>query len=504
MSAVPCLLVSANELKEARNNHPLYPWAVDQMRKDFKTKARAESEAAGWCIRWTQDHDGTLRWGWFSKPELEAEQGHHPQPEFMVQMTGRKESESSRCFRLALEALNDPALKNQLQAFADEIEEDEYQKIIDDAEVEMQSNVIPLQQPEQPELPQNQDSKRANQFLDELMKSNDSELERLATIPQLIDGFIPAQSTGMFYGISGGYKSFLMVAMAASVATGVPFAGCAIDTTGDVVYLAAEGGSGIRKRLKAWEQVHGIKADGVRILPLGLIVDDNKERRLLTMAIDEMVRRTGRKIKMIILDTLSQTTGGDDNSNRDMAAYINACSELKEHFECAVCFVHHTGKTGDGFRGAYALQANIDFQFCVNKMQPLYAELIHEKAKDTEQVTPKRFRMKPVVIEGFHDYKGRPLETLVPVPLGLMEEAQVLTTLTDREQLLMTELAAHVEGNGNLPCDRKALRESFMKALMEKEADLDDETARRAFNRCLSTLSKRHFLRSTKDTVEKL
>lgn len=362
----------------------------------------------------------------------------------------------------------------------------------------------PEPQPEQPEQPQNPASKRANQILSELLKSNDSELERLSKVPMLVDGLVPAQSVGMFYGESGSYKSFLMIDMGACVATGEPFAGCAIDSTGDVIYLAAEGGTGVRKRLRAWEQEHGKKADGVRILPLGLILDDQEERRLLVAALDELVRRTGRKIKMIILDTLSQTTQGDDNSNRDMAAYINACADLKEHFGCAVCFVHHTGKTGDGFRGAYALQANIDFQFCVKKVQPLYAELLHEKSKDTEQAKPKRFRMKSVELDGVLDYKGRPITTLVPAPLGMMQEAELVSTLTEREKLLMAELTAHVSGSGNLPCDRKALRDSFKDALMDAEADLDDEAARKAFARCLTSLSKRGFLRHTKDTVEKL
>ena len=47
-------------------------------------------------------------------------------------------------------------------------------------------------------------------------------------------------------------KSFLAVHMASCVATGTPF--CDIPTNkGNIVYIAAEGQFGIRKRISAWE-----------------------------------------------------------------------------------------------------------------------------------------------------------------------------------------------------------------------------------------------------------
>lgn len=52
---------------------------------------------------------------------------------------------------------------------------------------------------------------------------------------------------------------------------------------------------------------------------------------------------------MIVLDTLSRTMTGDENSPADMAAYVAGCDSLREKTGAAVVVLHHEGK--DASRG---------------------------------------------------------------------------------------------------------------------------------------------------------
>jgi RecA-family ATPase len=65
---------------------------------------------------------------------------------------------------------------------------------------------------------------------------------------------------------------------------------------------------------------------------------------------------------MIWLDTLARTFGaGDENSQKDMNAFITGVDRLRDTFRCVVGVVHHTGKEdGKGLRGSSALYAAMD------------------------------------------------------------------------------------------------------------------------------------------------
>ena len=63
---------------------------------------------------------------------------------------------------------------------------------------------------------------------------------------------MPASASGILYGQSMSFKTFAMVEVACNVATGKKFGG--IKAKQGIVYIiAAEGASGITKRIRAWE-----------------------------------------------------------------------------------------------------------------------------------------------------------------------------------------------------------------------------------------------------------
>src|SRR5215218_8363569 len=103
-----------------------------------------------------------------------------------------------------------------------------------------------------------------------------AELRALDGPTWLIDGIIPDKGKVMLFGEEGSHKTFIAIDMALCVATGTDYHGRAVER-GHVVYVAAEGGAPIAKRLEAWEQHHGTEATDGRWLLEPVLLDNAKE-----------------------------------------------------------------------------------------------------------------------------------------------------------------------------------------------------------------------------------
>lgn len=54
---------------------------------------------------------------------------------------------------------------------------------------------------------------------------------------------------------------------------------------------------------------------------------------------------TGMPVRLIILDTLARCFGNsDENTARDMGAFIQGCDAIRYHTCAAMMIVHHSGK----------------------------------------------------------------------------------------------------------------------------------------------------------------
>ncbi len=80
-----------------------------------------------------------------------------------------------------------------------------------------------------------------------------SELDSIPPPSYLIDGILNDNALAILAGKFGTYKTFASVSWACSVAAGVPWLGHEVTNPGPVIYVAAEGASGLRARIEAWE-----------------------------------------------------------------------------------------------------------------------------------------------------------------------------------------------------------------------------------------------------------
>lgn len=299
-------------------------------------------------------------------------------------------------------------------------------------------------------------------MLDALLADDDAEMLRVANMQWLIDGLIPAESFGVVFGEPGCGKSFAMVDMACSVSSGEQWQGLDTGDEGLVIYISAEGGNGMRFRKRAWEQKHK-RAPLMRVLPMTTIMDDPKDVGQLAQVLQEYKRRVKQPIKMLVVDTLNRSMMGNENDNSDMADFVRGCEKIQHEHKCGVVVVHHSGKDAErGARGASSLKAATDYEIMVGKKEDIIT-VTHTRAKDVEPIPPVICRAEVVVINGYLDYKGREITSLVPLAANFGDEMRAASLMSERETILLDIIKreAVAAGADDMSCDKSSVKESF-------------------------------------------
>lgn len=233
---------------------------------------------------------------------------------------------------------------------------------------------------------------------------NDKDIEKW-----LIANFLPCDSVGMFHGKSGTYKSFIAIDIACHIASGIDFHGMRTEQ-GTVIYLAGEGVNGMKKRIKAWADIHQDVSPSVltgNILFLNSVcigsLKVNKENTEFKQLIED-IGNISSNVKLIIIDTQSVFNEGDENREETAKNFVNSCKHASVALGCSVLFIHHDGKnsdvsSGQTYRGSSAFFANIDYSLCLNKKDILKPTLIIEKMKDSESNNSFEVELSKITFE---------------------------------------------------------------------------------------------------------
>jgi len=237
----------------------------------------------------------------------------------------------------------------------------------------------------------------------------------------LIPRILPEQGLVTLVAKPSSKKSFLALHMACCVATGTPFFD--IPTTkGNIIYIAAEGQSGIDKRISAWEVEQGIpiasEAFGIIVEPLQ--INDSEKLQALVATLLERAEQVGG-FSLVVIDTLNRTLAGDENAARDMTTFVAGCSEIINRLNCAVLLLHHPSKNGNGeARGHSALMGAADVGLKIeNGQRDRFTVKMNEKPpKDDEPADDLSLEIKVISLESEFglDTQGRPVTSLVLVP----------------------------------------------------------------------------------------
>lgn len=214
----------------------------------------------------------------------------------------------------------------------------------------------------------------------------------LDTIPEperLIAGLLHRNNTCWVVGKAGNGKSFVTLDMAGCIGTGMVWRGHEV-TQGDVLYVAAEGVSGIRRRVRSWEEHWGRKMTGVVWLPAAVqAAVDETWNALITISAE-------LDPSLIVLDTQARVTVGmEENSAQDMGLFVDRLEKLRNVTRACVLVVHHQGRNGDHARGSSAIDGAADTILQVTKDGDLVT-VKTTKQKNTEEGDDITLRLMPV------------------------------------------------------------------------------------------------------------
>ncbi len=240
----------------------------------------------------------------------------------------------------------------------------------------------------------------------------------------LIDDVIPKADVMVLFGASGSGKSFAALDMAGCIARGIPWRGNHAEK-GRVLIIAAEGGGGMGKRIRAYCLHHGVDPDTLDIsviivAPNFMLKDDIGE-------VAATVKAAGG-FDLIIADTFAQVTpGANENAGEDMGLALANAKVLRDVTGAMVMLVHHSGKDASrGARGWSGIKAAMDAEIEVIKHDNGQREIRLTKMKDGDDGL--RWGMRLEILPVGKDKRGKEitscvaLETDAPLPSTPMDD----------------------------------------------------------------------------------
>lgn len=237
----------------------------------------------------------------------------------------------------------------------------------------------------------------------------------------LIKGIIPEKALMCIYGPSGSFKSFLALSWACHIASGKKWDGRKV-IPGAVLYVAGEGGVGVRRRVRAWELQFN---NGNTLFNLArtqgpIFPGDPSQIDELITTCERLKDHLSTHVSLIIIDTLARCFGGaDENSARDMGAFIKGCDTLKQATGASVLIVHHSGKNEEnGARGSSSLRAALDVEVKVNRdiESDNNIALTYTKMKDEEPPPSTGYELLSMPVHTDND--GEEITSLVLIDKG--------------------------------------------------------------------------------------
>lgn len=219
-------------------------------------------------------------------------------------------------------------------------------------------------------------------------------LDQVLAIPKptfLIDDILPEHAIAEIHGPPKIGKTFVVLDLALSVASGRAFLGHPV-RKGAVLYVIGEGKSGLGARVRAWLDTRGI-GFGVRFHTLPSAVQLREARHMT-----ELRRTIGGLPEapvLVIYDTFSRCfVGGEENSATDVGEAFAALERLRDDTGAAQLVVHHTNKAGDVERGSSSFRASTDTMLSLKEENDRLL-LTCEAQKETAEFAPIVVQLTP-------------------------------------------------------------------------------------------------------------
>lgn len=259
----------------------------------------------------------------------------------------------------------------------------------------------------------------------------------------LVKGWIDRGALSVLYGESNVGKTFLALDLALHVAAGRDWRGNRVaELPGPVVYVAAEGGRGIRNRIEAARRCDPelVEAANFYLLPMTLDLSQPGEPEALVAALADLPSPPS----LVVIDTLARSMGaGDENSAKDMGRTIRALDHLRSETGAHVMLVHHSGKDSTkGARGSSALRGAVDTEIELTRDNDV---MTAEPKKQRDMPLGPSFTYRLSDVELGVDEDGDPVNSAVIEPT---EPVAKRPKLTGRQGIAMQALSDALAHHG--------------------------------------------------------
>jgi AAA domain len=293
-----------------------------------------------------------------------------------------------------------------------------------------------------------------------------ADLKASASKSWLVRHMLGMGEASTFYGAPGCGKGVIIQDMGLHIAAGLEWHGRPV-TRGAVVYIALERKKLVERRAIAFRKKHDLHDLPFAIV--GGVYDFRLPATALQIAdiCTQVIKLTGEKVVLIIIDTLSRAlAGGDENSPKDMGAAVNATAVLQEKTGGHVLWVHHMPHDGDRMRGHGALLGAMDTTLHVVKAASGRTATV-VKANDSEEGECVSFDLESVVI----GIDGTTAPVVVPVSMQSASKPGE-PKLKGNQQTMFAIL--HSAGSAGLTVENWNVQAKAVDIGVKRKADLYD------------------------------
>jgi hypothetical protein len=253
------------------------------------------------------------------------------------------------------------------------------------------------------------------------------EIKEMPSDTWLVPGVFWRTSVSLGYGEPKTKKTFVMLDLSFHIAHGMNWHGLKLKQS-QVLYICAEGDTGLRRRIEAWQKYYG-KDDIDYIQFICYPIKVMTELQLLCDTIEEQIITPS----FIIIDTFSACAPDikSENDNVQVARFISCALYIKQKYNTHVHIIHHAGKNNE-YRGASAFKGNVDsmihFTRGNNNLSITMHSDVQRDSKDFEDIV---LQLKEVEL-GFDEEANMPITSLVVIPEDIVSS---MTEKTDEQNI---------------------------------------------------------------------
>lgn len=301
----------------------------------------------------------------------------------------------------------------------------------------------------------------------------------------IIKGVLPRAELAVLFGESGSGKSFAALDMAVDIAMGTTWRGITTKP-GRVVYIAAEGAGGFRKRAQAIALQRGLDVDEI---PIRVIADaPNLMEKADALDVARSIHASGGA-DVVIVDTFAQTMpGANENAGEDVGKALAHCKGIHRATGALVMLVHHSGKdSSKGARGWSGLRAAADVELEVIRNDESRS-LSVTKQKDGEDGAEFAFKLQSVVL-GFDEDGEEITSCYVEHGTGTVARARDRGPKGSTEKLVLTAMSDLVQVDSPF-VELHDVKEAVMSQMPHDAASGKRDTRSQRIMRAIETLQQ--------------